>query len=112
MTSNDLQKLAAWLAERIGESNQYRIGRYYFYKEERTVIAMFIRQLLWAFFVRGQTTFNAEVVLENITHKLGLRGYESGYSIWTRDLRNVCLYFAAKFPEFVEKFAAKIEEAV
>lgn len=99
MTGTDLQKLSAWLAERIGESNQYRIGRYCFYKEERTVLAMFIRQLLWTFFVHGQTTFNAEAVLETITYKLGLRGYEN-----SRDLRNVCLYFAAKFPDFVEKF--------
>lgn len=107
MTRDDLQKISVWLAERIGTSYNYRIGRYCFYKEERTVIAMFIRQLLWGFFVRGQTTFNAEAVLENITHKLGLRGYEN-----SRDLRNVCLYFAAKFPEFVEKFVEKFEEAV
>lgn len=97
MTGDDLQKISAWMAERIGQLS-YKRTQEYLCREERTVLALFIRQLLWLVFVCEQSTFNAEAILKDITHRLGLKGYEHN-----RTLKLYCDTFARNFPDFVDE---------
>lgn len=110
----DFGALAAWMAEEIGGSYYmdkksykkqppsapfrflYRVP-VYLYSEERTLFALFIRRIFWAYFKKGQTKgFDSQEMLRRLAWQLGLKGYEN-----SRDLRTLCWQFADKFPGFI-----------
>ena len=70
----------------------------YLYHEERTLMALVIRRIFWAYFKKGQTTgFDSQEILRRLAWQLGMKGYEK-----SRDLSVLCWQFTKKFPDFIK----------
>ena len=99
----DFSTLSAWIADNFFYKHgviwyRGKTKKIYLYKEERTLVALFIETLFWKFLKTGQTKFNAKNILEILTPLLGMKGYEN-----STDVNITCRAFAEKLPTFIER---------